>query len=79
MKYKRIQTLFRISEYETYLEQLINVMVVIVRSLCLEKILNLRKLIMHLYMVYYAVKAVVGYGIEILIVLKIFIRYHAII
>jgi len=72
MKYKRIQTLFRISEYETYLEQLINVMVVIVRSLCLEKILNLRKLIMYLYMVYYAVKAVVGYGIEIQIVLKIF-------
>jgi hypothetical protein len=31
------------------------------------------------YLSYYAVKAVVDYGIEIQMVLKIFIRYHTII
>jgi hypothetical protein len=35
--------------------------------------------IMLLCMVYYAVKAVVDYGIEIQMVLKIFIRFHIII
>jgi len=51
-----------------------------IEDVSFDKILNrLKNLSSGLTIVYYAVKAVVDYGIEIQMVLKIFIKYHTII